>query len=149
MAAVEREATCIWQGELMKGEGTVNGGSGALSDLGMTFATRAGDPEGHTSPEELIAAAHAGCYAMSLSNRLKTGSDATAERLTVKATCSLDRVDAGLKLTTMDLDVTGSVPGVDQAEFEAAARDAEASCPVSNALRGNMQINLSATLEGS
>jgi lipoyl-dependent peroxiredoxin len=146
MATVEREATCIWEGDLASGQGTVSGASGALSDIDMTFARRTGDPEGHTSPEELIAAAHAGCYAMSLTNLLKKGGN-TVERLTVKATCSLG-VDGGLKLTAMDLDVTGQVPGIDQSGFEEAAREAEGACPVSNALRGNLDIRVQATLEG-
>lgn len=145
MALAERRAEVIWQGTLTQGTGTVNTGSGALSQLPVTFAARTERPDGKTSPEELIAAAHATCYAMAFSNTL-TQSGKPPQQLTVTAVCSLDRTDTGLKITTMTLDVRGVVPGITQASFEEAARKAEMGCPVSNALRGNVAITVNATL---
>lgn len=146
MAVAERRAEVEWEGNLFQGHGTLQGGSGALPGLPVTWAARAERPDGKTSPEELIAAAHAACYAMAFSNTLdKAGTP--PERLHVTATCTLDRVGGGLKITTMQLDVRGRVPNLDQSGFEQAARTAEQSCPVSNALRNNVDIQLNAQLE--
>lgn len=142
MATVERNARVVWEGDL-KGSGNVTGGSGALNELPVTFASRVESPDGKTSPEEMIAAAHATCYAMAFSNVLsEKGSD--PERLTVSASCYLD--DGQLKITAVDLDVQGQVSGMDQSGFERAANEAEQACPVSNALRGNVEIRVNATL---
>ena len=98
-----------------------------------------------TSPEELIAAAHATCYAMAFSNTLATNGG-TPKRLEVSALCTLDRIEGALVITTMDLTVRGSVDGLDAAKFQELANMAKERCPVSKALKGNVQINLTATL---
>jgi len=144
MANVERKAHVIWEGDLAGGNGTLTEeDSGALSEAPVTFASRTQAPEGKTSPEELIASAHATCYAMALSNTLAE-KDAPPVRLEVDAVCVLD--DQQLKITTVDLDVRGEVPGMNEEEFEDATREAEQLCPVSNALRGNVEIRLQARL---
>ena len=144
MANVERNAHVVWDGDLMKGSGSFSGGSGALEDFPVSFASRVQQPEGNTSPEELIASAHATCYAMALSNTLAENGN-PPERLTVDAVCTLD--DEQLKITTVDLNVKGQVPGLSGDEFEENARQAEQMCPVSNALRNNVEIKLNASLE--
>ena len=144
MAMVDREAHVVWQGNLANGSGNLSEGSGVLNNTPVTFASRVESPEGKTSPEELIASAHATCYAMALSNVL-TEHDAQPERLEVDAVCTLD--DQQLKITNVNLDVRGTVPGIREDEFESAAREAEQLCPVSNALRGNVEIQLQTRLE--
>lgn len=144
MANVERTAHVVWEGDLMKGSGTFTGGSGALEEFPVTFASRVQQPDGKTSPEELIASAHATCYAMALSNTL-ADAGSPPDRLEVDAVCTLD--DGALKITTVNLDVRGTVSGLDQDGFEEAARNAEQICPVSNALRNNVDIQLNASLE--
>lgn len=146
MAVAERRAEVIWEGNLTQGSGRVTPGSGAFPELPVTWASRTERSDGKTSPEELIAAAHAACYAMAFSNTLNQAGS-PPERLQVTAVCSLDRVDGKMKITTMDLTVRGRVPGLDQAAFEQAARTAEQGCPVSNALRNNVEISLHPTLE--
>lgn len=146
MPLQERTATVLWKGDL-KGNGTVNVGSGAFREFPVTFSARTENPNGHTSPEELIAAAQAICYAMAFSNTLATAGN-PPESLTVTATCALDRrPEGGLKITTMDLNVRGRVPGLDQAKFQELAKKGEQGCPVANALRGNVEIRLKAELE--
>ena len=144
MANVERNAHVEWDGDLASGNGTASEGSGVLTDSPVTFAARTGQPDGKTSPEELIAAAHATCYAMALSHTL-AGQGNAPEHLTVDAVCTLD--DEQLKITTVDLNVRGRVAGLDGDAFENAAREAEQLCPVSNALRGNVEIQLQTRLE--
>jgi lipoyl-dependent peroxiredoxin len=107
----------------------------------------ADDPGGRTSPEELLAAAHAACYAMALSGALAS-MGTPAERLEVIATCSFDKVGEAWGVTTMYLHVRGRVPGLDRAAFEEAAGAGEEGCPISNAIRGNVEIRLTAELEG-
>ena len=144
MADVERRAHVVWEGDLMDGSGTLTEeDSGALRDTPVTFAARTQRPDGKTSPEELIASAHATCYAMALSHTL-AGKDAPPTRLEVEAVCTLD--DGQLKITSVNLDVRGEVPGMNQEEFENATQEAEQLCPVSNALRGNVEIHLQARL---
>ena len=143
----ERRAEVVWEGDLMHGKGTiVNTGSGALGQLPVTWASRTERSDGKTSPEELLAAAHAACYAMAFSNTLARAGT-PAERLTVNATCTFEQVESGFKVSTMNLDVRGKVPGLDSSGFENAARQAEQGCPVSNALRNNVQIHVNASLE--
>jgi len=144
MATADRRAEVAWQGNLMKGSGTFDlASSGAWSGARVSFATRTENSDGNTSPEELIAAAHASCYAMALSNTLgEQGND--PEELNVTATCTLDM--GSLKITTMVLDVRGNVPGLDEEGFRSAAEQAEQVCPVSNALRGNVDIQLNTSL---
>src|SRR5919206_614515 len=116
MANVERRAHVVWEGDLASGGGRLTeDSSGVLEEAPVTFAARVEQPGGKTSPEELIASAHATCYAMALSNTL-AGKDTPPERLTVSAVCTFD--DEQLKITTMDLDVRGSVPGISAEEFE-------------------------------
>jgi lipoyl-dependent peroxiredoxin len=142
---VEREAHVVWQGNLAEGSGNLSEGSGVLNEAPVTFASRVERPDGKTSPEELIAAAHATCYAMALSHTL-AGRGNAPEHLTVDAVCTLD--DEQLKITTVDLNVRGTVSGLDADAFENAAREAEQICPVSNALRNNVDIRLNTSLEG-
>jgi len=147
MAKTERTAKTVWEGKLQDGSGTITADSGAFT-LPATWGARTEDSGGMTSPEELIAAAHATCYAMNLSATL-TAAGSPPERLEVTAVCGLDpKPGGGLQITSSDLTVVGTVPGLDQAGFEELARKGEATCPVSNALRGNLTINLDARLNG-
>ena len=145
MAGIERRAEVVWEGNLAQGSGRVTAASGAISDVPVTWSSRVEQPEGRTSPEELIAQAHAACYAMAFSNTLNEAGN-PPERLSVSAVVSAQLGDDGLKVTASDLNVVGRVPGMDAAEFERLAQDAERACPVSNALRGNLEIRVSATL---
>ena len=141
--AQQRSADVVWEGNLARGRGTIQGGTGVLRDLEITQPTRFGDADGHTSPEELIAAALAGCFAMYLSGVL-TKADSPPERLEARAVVTLDTVDGAPRITTIDLSVVGHVPGIDDETFQAAAREAEQGCPVSNVL--NAEIRLDARL---
>jgi lipoyl-dependent peroxiredoxin len=146
MPIATRDAEIIWEGPLASGTGTVSSGSGALGELPVTWASRTERPDGKTSPEELIAAAHASCFAMALS--LMLGEAHTPpERLAVSATCTLDEVDRAPRITTVTLEVRARVPGLEQAGFEQAVERASALCPVSNALRGNVEISVQSELE--
>ena len=147
MPRAERRAEVVWEGDLLQGHGkVVSVGSGALGELPLTWASRTERSDGKTSPEELLAAAHAACYAMAFSHTLAQAGT-PAQRLTVSATCAFEQVGAGFQVTTMDLDVHGNVPGLDQVGFEKAAQQAEQGCPISNALRNNVQIRVKAHLE--
>ena len=141
--AQQRSADVVWEGNLARGRGTIQGGTGVLRDLEITQPTRFGDADGHTSPEELVAAALAGCFAMYLSGVL-TKADSPPERLEARAVVTLDTVDGAPRITTIDLSVVGHVPGIDDETFRAAAREAEQGCPVSNVL--NAEIRLDARL---
>ena len=145
MATAERRANVVWNGNLFEGSGTFDlVSSGAVHDLPVTWASRTERPDGKTSPEELIAAAHASCYAMALSNTLaQQGNE--PEQLDISAVCTFDADQ--LKITTMVLDVHGRVPGLDADGFQSAAEQAEQVCPVSNALRGNVDIRVNASLD--
>ncbi len=144
MANVERRAHVVWEGNLASGSGRLTEeDSGVLREVPVTFASRVEQPEGKTSPEELIAAAHATCYSQALSANLAR-KDAPPVRLEVEAVSTFD--DEQLKITAMDLNVRGEVPGMRDEEFESAAREAEQECPVSNALRGNLEIRVQAQL---
>ena len=139
----DRTASAVWQGDLFGGSGTVSAvTSGLFSEAGVTWASRTEEPGGKTSPEELLAAAHAACFCMALSNELATRGHPPA-RLAVQATCSFE---PGKGVTTMVLDVTAEVPGVDEAGFREGLDAAEESCPVSNALRGNVDIQVEGRL---
>jgi osmotically inducible protein OsmC len=144
MAMAERTAVTAWEGDLAHGAGSINGASGALNQLGVTWASRTERSDGQTSPEELIAAAHASCFSMALAHGLTEAGHAP-ERLEVKATVTLDQVDGAPTVTTSHLDVTGHVPGLDQFEFSKAATDAGKDCPISRALAG-VQISVEAVL---
>ncbi len=144
MANVGRKAHVVWEGDLESGSGRLTEESSrALEEAPVTWAARVERPSEKTSPEELIASAHAACYAMSLSNIL-AGKDAPPERLEVDAVCTFD--DEQLKITTVDLNVRGEVPGLSEEEFESAAQEADQGCPVSNALRDNVEIRVQAQL---
>ena len=140
MAAKSR-AEVRWQGDLRSGGGQLTPGSAAFPVLPLTFAVREQPASGKTNPEELMASAHAACYSMALSNALAQNKT-PANVLHVTAEATLDRIDGALKITTMDLTVRGDVPGLDQSKFDELAHTAEERCPVSNALRNNVQINL-------
>ena len=142
--AQQRSADVVWEGNLARGHGTIQGGTGVLQDLEISQPTRFGDPDGHTSPEELVAAALAGCFAMYLSGVL-TKADSPPERLEARAVVTLDTVDGAPRITTIDLSVVGHVPGIDEETFKQAARAAEQGCPISNVL--NAEIRLDARLE--
>jgi osmotically inducible protein OsmC len=143
----ESHASAVWEGNLVEGSGHVSAASGLFTDAPVTWAARTSRPDPKTSPEELIAAAHAACYAMAFSHTLaEAGSP--AERLAVDAVCHFTPIESGgFAVSRMDLDVHGSVPGIDQDAFERLAREGEHGCPVSNALRGNVEIELTATLD--
>ena len=146
MPKAERRAQVTWEGNLIQGHGTIaSTSSGALSNLPITWASRTENPDGKTSPEELIAAAHAECYAMGLAHSLAQ-SGTPVKSLTVDAVCTLELTSGGPKIQSMALSVTGNVPGIDSATFEQAAQKAEQTCPVSNALRNNVNITVHAQL---
>ena len=141
--AVEKRATATWTGSLTEGSGSVTSASGALSGLGVTWAKRAEQGPEETSPEELIAAAHAACFCMALSHGL-TQAGSPPDELQVTATVGFQ---PGQGITGSHLDVQGRVPGVDEAGFAGAAATAAAECPVSKALAG-VEIMHSARLAG-
>lgn len=144
--AAKRRAVAVWEHDLLKGHGRFKVDSGAIPELPISWAARTEQSGGKTSPEELLAAAHASCFAMAFSAGLgRMGKP--PERLTVSAVCTFDKVGDGFKVTTMELDVVGKVPGMDAAAFQEAAKKAEAGCPISGALRNNVEIRLTAKLE--
>jgi lipoyl-dependent peroxiredoxin len=145
--AAEHTAHATWDGDLMSGFGTVSLGSGAVSGVALSWRARAEDASAGTSPEELIAAALAACFSMALSHGLAQGGNPAA-RLETDATASFEKTDAGFRLTTIALRVSGDVPGSDEAAFRKAAEDAKVNCPVSKALDGNVEITLEAALAG-
>jgi osmotically inducible protein OsmC len=136
-------STATWEGGLRGGKGHFQAGSGVLNG-DYSFATRFESADG-TNPEELIAAAHASCLSMALSAGLEAaGTPAT--RITTKASCTIDKVGDGFKITKMRLEVRGEVPGLDNAGFRAATEKAKDGCPVSQALMGNVPFELDARL---
>jgi len=142
---VQRTANVLWEKDLLKGAGNVTTGSGAFRQFPVTWASRTEDSGGKTSPEELLAAAHASCYVMALSATLgRKGSP--PERLEVTAVCSFERVGDGWKVTTSELTVKGKVPGMNAQAFMEWANAAEKACPISNAIRNNVAIKLTASL---
>jgi osmotically inducible protein OsmC len=145
MSAV-RHAEVSWSGDLATGTGTINYvSSGAISRLAVTWGSRTEEHEGRTSPEELIAAAHAACFSMAFSNGLgKNGTPPT--KLDTKVTVTFDKTDAGWKIASSAIEVRGDVPGIDQATFADLAEKAKDGCPVSGALKGNVELSVQATL---
>jgi osmotically inducible protein OsmC len=143
---IHRHAEVVWSGSLLEGSGVITYvSSGAFSRLPVTWASRTDAHDGKTSPEELIAAAHASCFSMALSSRLaKNGTP--ADRLDTKAVITFAKGDAGWGIARSTLTVTGTVPGLDQASFAALADDAKRNCPVSVALTGNVELVVEATL---
>lgn len=146
MPIAERTASVVWDGSLARGSGTLESGSGALLGLPVTWAARTEAPGGKTSPEELIAGAHATCFTMALA--LVLGEAGTPpERLATDARCVLDEVDAAPRITRVDLSVRARVDGLDESSFRDAVDRAALLCPVSNAIRGNVDISIEATLD--
>jgi osmotically inducible protein OsmC len=142
----ERRAEAVWTGTLYEGGGTVSVGSRAFAEVPITWASRTEHSDGKTSPEELLAAAHAGCFSMAFSLVLAEAGT-PPEELTVKATCTFEQVPTGFAITTIALDVHGRVPSIDDTRFGQAAERAAQVCPVSKALNGNVDVRLSARLE--
>ena len=140
---MKRKASAVWQGGLKDGRGKISTDSGVLSDTQYSFSTRFEDGIG-TNPEELIAAAHAGCFSMALSGQLGNAG-LTAESINTTATVTLDKTEAGFTITAVHLDVKARVPGADQAAFETATANAKAGCPVSRLLKA--EITMTAQLE--
>jgi len=136
-------ATAVWEGRLRDGRGQFNAKSGAFQGS-YTFATRFESAKG-TNPEELIAAAHASCLSMALSLALEKAGTPPA-RITTTASATVDKVGDGFRITRMRLEVRGEVPGADQAAFARAAEAAKEGCPVSQALKGNVTMELDARL---
>jgi len=148
MATAERQARTTWEGPLPTGSGQVELVSSGVGTFPVTWASRTERPDGKTSPEELLAASHATCYAMSLSVLLSRTVTAP-RRLVVTATVDFaPKEGGGFHVTKSDLEVTGEVDGVDQAKFQELAEQAEANCPISNVMRGNIAISVRATLAG-
>ena len=141
---MKRKASAEWRGDLKTGRGTVSTDSGALQNAQYSFTTRFENGKG-TNPEELIAAAHAGCFAMALSAELGKA-NLVPESLRVTATVSLDKLDAGWTVTESHLELAARVPGASRADFDKAASAAETGCPISRLLKA--KITLAAKLEG-
>lgn len=146
MGAV-RQASVVWEGDLLGGGGTITGTtSGRIRDIGVSWAARTEAPDGKTSPEELLAAAHASCFAMALSAGLgRAGTP--PQRLEVSAAVTFDKVGEGWKVVSSRLTVKGKVPGATAEAFRQAAEAAKDGCPISQALKGNVDLSVEATLE--
>jgi len=146
MAAFSRHVAVDWAGSLMEGKGQAKAGSGAFT-LPVSFPRRIGEPEGVTSPEELVAAAHASCYAMALNGALGR-KNAKAASMVITATVTADKGDAGIKVVSSALKVVASgLEGMSAADFATTAKEAEGKCPISNALRNNLQITVEAEVK--
>lgn len=141
---MKRNASARWQGDLKTGKGTVSTGSGVLSETQYSFSTRFENGKG-TNPEELIAAAHAGCFTMALSAQLGNAG-LVPEKLETTATVTFDKLEAGWTVTGVHLSVTGKVPKADAAAWEKATQAAKTGCPISRLL--NTTITMDANLEG-
>jgi len=136
---MKRKASAVWRGGLKDGKGTISSESGVLKETPYSFSTRFENGIG-TNPEELIAAAHAGCFSMACSAELgKAG--ITPESIHTTATITMDKTDAGWTITESHLDVAAKIPGVDPAKFTAAANAAKAGCPISRLLKANVTMN--------
>jgi osmotically inducible protein OsmC len=140
---MKRKASALWKGNLKDGKGTISTESGVLADTQYSFTSRFAEGKG-TNPEELIAAAHAGCFSMALSNELG-GAGLTPESIRTTAAVTLEKTAAGFTITAVHLDVTARVPGASPQAFETAATAAKSGCPVSKVLKA--EITMNATLE--
>jgi osmotically inducible protein OsmC len=145
--ATTRQADATWSGDLLKGHGTVTAATTRVfSDLPTTWASRIGEPEGVTSPEELLAAAHASCFSMACSNELaKAGTPPT--RLSVSVRVTGDKLETGWTVQSSAISVRGVAPGATDASFREAAEKAKDGCPISKTLKGNIELSVEATLE--
>jgi lipoyl-dependent peroxiredoxin len=140
---MKRKASAVWKGDLKTGKGSISTESGVLKETQYSFSTRFENGVG-TNPEELIAASHAGCFSMAFSAELgKAGF--TPASIHTTATVTLDKTDAGFTVTESHLDMTASIPGIDQEKFTAIANGAKAGCPISRLL--NAKVSLDAKLE--
>jgi len=139
-----RKASAVWNGSLKEGKGTISTESGVLSKTQYSFSTRFENGAG-TNPEELVAAAHAGCFSMALSGQLGAAG-MTPDSLETTATLTLEKLEAGFTITKVHLDVAARIPNADQAGFEKAAQAAKAGCPISRLLKA--EITMTARLEG-
>jgi osmotically inducible protein OsmC len=139
---MQRKASAVWKGGLKDGQGTVSAPGGVLNNTPYSFTTRFENAPG-TNPEELIAAAHAGCFSMALSAQLG-GANLTAESISTTVTLSFEKLDSGWTITASHIDVVGKVPGADAATFQKYAEAAEKGCPVSKVL--NAKITMTAKL---
>ena len=141
-----RRATASWQGDL-SGSGTVTAFSSELfTDLPVSWASRTENPEGQTSPEELLAAAHAACYSMAFSNTL-ANAGFPPDHLHVEAEVAFEKLEGGWTVTSSTIEVLGNVPGISHEDFERLAVEAKDGCPISRALAGNVELSVDATLE--
>ena len=142
---VERTASAVWEGDLMGGSGEVSAESGALEGEKVKWSSRAEQADQNTSPEELIAAAHAACVSMALAHGLAEAGT-PPQRLESEATATFDQTPDGFRVTTMKLSIRGQVDGIDADGFREAAQGAAQNCPVSQALKGNVDISVDASL---
>jgi osmotically inducible protein OsmC len=145
VAHIERTAEAVWEGNVARGAGAITGGSGAFAGLPYRGATRIGADEGETSPEELIAAAHAGCFAMSLAGVL-SGAGTAVERLEVRATCVMDKVDEHHRVVASQLEVRARAAELDQAALDQAVEQADEGCPISALIRPSADVRITATV---
>jgi osmotically inducible protein OsmC len=142
---VERRAKATWEGDLMGGSGEVSTESGVVQSATVKWSSRAEQADENTSPEELIAAAHATCVSMALAHGLAQAGT-PAKRLESEATATFDKAGEGFRMTTMRLSIRGEVDGLDEEAFRRAAEDAKENCPVSQALKGNVELAVDASL---
>jgi len=136
---MQRKASAVWQGGLTDGKGTISTESGVLKQTQYSFKTRFENGIG-TNPEELLAAAHAACFAMALSNELGKA-EITPNKLEVSAAISLDKVQEGFAITKSHLELVASIPGIDKSKFDAAVQSAKAGCPVSKLFKAEISVN--------
>jgi osmotically inducible protein OsmC len=144
---MKRSASAVWKGGLKDGKGSISTDSGVLSETQYSFSTRFEDGKG-TNPEELIAAAHAGCFSMALSGQLGQAG-LTAESIRTTASVRLEKTDAGFAITSVHLEVRAKVPGADEQAFEKAAQNAKAGCPVSKVLKAEITMDAALLAEAS
>jgi osmotically inducible protein OsmC len=144
--AAERRAQTTWEGDLASGSGTFTVGSGSIGPQEVSWTARTEEPGGKTSPEELLAAAHASCFSMALSGGLARAGT-PPRRLETQAVVTFDKVGDGWKVVSSALTVRGDVPDADEAAFRSAAEDAKDNCPVSQALKGNVELSVDAALK--
>jgi lipoyl-dependent peroxiredoxin len=139
------KASAVWTGSLKEGKGTISTATGVLKDANYSFATRFEGADSGTTPEELIAAAHASCFSMALGAQLG-GSGLTPESIATEAAVTLAKVDGGFAVTKIALTTTAKVPGATQEVFDTAAANAKAGCPISKLFANNTEITLDAKL---
>jgi osmotically inducible protein OsmC len=138
-SSMERKASAVWQGDLKSGKGAISTDSGTLNNTQYSFSTRFENGVG-TNPEELLAAAHAGCFTMALSAQLG-GAGMTASKLETTCTISLEKVGEGFSITKSHLDLVATIPNADKAKFDTAVKAAETGCPVSKLFKAEISVN--------